>query len=139
MKAKLPESTPDYWWLKNPRPTVVFDFDGVINSYKSGWCGVDNMPDPPVPGIREAITHTRAAGYTVVVISTRCSTPQGLEAVKVWLDENRITVDDVRADKPPAVCYIDDRAICFDGDAGSLIEKIVNFRPWHSTEKEVAK
>ena len=43
-------------------PTVVFDFDGVIHSYTSGWKGVANIPDPPVPGIREALADLRAAG-----------------------------------------------------------------------------
>ena len=32
--------------------TVVFDFDGVVHSYTSGWQGEDTIPDPPVPGIK---------------------------------------------------------------------------------------
>ena len=51
------------------KPTVVFDFDGVIHSYTSGWKGTTEIPDPPVPGIREAIEHIRLAGYRVVVVS----------------------------------------------------------------------
>ena len=35
------------------KKTVVFDFDGVIHSYKSGWQGSATIiPDPPVPGIK---------------------------------------------------------------------------------------
>lgn len=37
------------------KQTVVFDFDGVIHSYTSGWKGATVIPDPPVPGIKEAI------------------------------------------------------------------------------------
>lgn len=46
------------WWVRSPsgprKPTVVFDFDGVIHSYTSGWKGATEIPDPPVPGVREA-------------------------------------------------------------------------------------
>ena len=57
--------------------TVVFDFDGVIHSYTSGWKGQSVIPDPPVPGIKEAIAEIRDAGYEVVVVSTRCASVQG--------------------------------------------------------------
>lgn len=129
------------WWVRSPsgprKPTVVFDFDGVIHSYTSGWKGATEIPDPPVPGIREAIQHIRLAGYRVVVVSTRCCGPEGMGAVRRYLRDNRITVDDVMMEKPPAVCYIDDRAICFDGHPETLLEKIVNFKPWnYSGERE---
>ena len=63
------------------KKTVVFDFDGVIHSYTSGWQGVSVIPDPPVPGIREAIDELRANYYEIVVVSTRTATPEGYEAV----------------------------------------------------------
>ena len=116
--------------------TVVFDFDGVIHSYKSGYKGKSVIPDPPVPGIRKAIEEIRASGYEVIVVSTRCCDPAGREAVFTWLAENRIMVDGVQSDKPPAICYIDDRAICFDGDASSLLEKIRRFKPWNKQNGE---
>lgn len=40
------------------KQTVVFDFDGVIHSYTSGWKGETIIPDPPVPGIKEAFGGT---------------------------------------------------------------------------------
>lgn len=111
--------------------TVVFDFDGVIHSYTSGWQGVDNIPDPPVPGIRDAICDLRDAGYRVVVVSTRCSDPNGELAIKLWMMQNGIFVDSVQAEKPPAICYVDDRAICFDGHPETLLQKIQEFKPWN--------
>lgn len=111
-------------------PTVVFDFDGVIHSYTSGWKGEATIPDPPVPGIKEAIDKIRAAGYRVVVVSTRCSSAKGMGAVRYYLRANKIDVDDVMMEKPPAIVYIDDRAICFDGDTSSLLEKVRTFKPW---------
>ena len=102
-------------WEMKYQPNVVLDFDGVIHSYVSGWQGVDVVPDPPVPLIGEEIKRIRAAGYRVVVVSTRCATPEGMGAVRRYLRENGIEVDDVAAEKPPAKVYVDDRALLFDG------------------------
>lgn len=115
----------------NYKPTVVFDLDGVIHSYVSGWQGVDVIPDPPVPLVQEEIERIREAGYKVVVVSTRCADPAGMDAVKNYLDTNGIIVDEVLAEKPPALVYIDDRAIRFDGDPRGLLEQIQSFKPWH--------
>lgn len=113
--------------------TVVFDFDGVIHSYTSGWQGEDAIPDPPVPGIREALKEIHDAGYEVVVVSTRCATIKGHRAIEAWLYDNglREYIDKVCKEKPPAVAYIDDRAICFDGHPETLLKKIQNFQPWY--------
>lgn len=113
------------------KQTVVFDFDGVIHSYTSGWVREDIIPDPPISGIKEAIDSMRAAGYEVVIVSTRCAHYEGMVAVHEWLRKYEIAVDDVCKEKPPAICYIDDRAICFDGHPETLLEKVWNFKPWN--------
>lgn len=110
---------------------VCFDFDGVIHSYKSGWKGDDIIPDPPVPGIRDAIQQLREEGYEVHVLSTRCASPDGLAAMAAWMNKYGIVVDYFDKVKPPALVYIDDRAICFDGNSGALVSKIRKFKPWH--------
>lgn len=115
----------------NDRQTVVFDFDGVIHSYKRGWLGAEVILDEPVDGIKEAISDIRKAGYEVAVVSTRCASKDGIIAVKEWLKKYGIIVDGVYAEKPPAIVYIDDRAICFDGNSKDLLEKITNFKPWY--------
>ena len=113
--------------------TVVFDFDGVIHSYTSGWQGEGNIPDPPVQGIREALKEIHDAGYEVVVVSERCATIGGYGAIEAWLYDNglREYIDKVYREKPPAIAYIDDRAICFDGHPETLLKKIQNFQPWY--------
>ena len=119
-------------YRKKPvRKTVIFDFDGVIHSYKSGWQGVTNIPDPPVEGVKEAIREIRHAGYYVVVVSTRCYQEGGIEAIEAYLDKYGIVVDEITDEKPPAIVQIDDRAICFDGCSKSLLEKINTFKPWN--------
>ena len=115
----------------NSKKTIVFDFDGVIHSYSSGWQGLTNIPDPPVPGIKEAIDDLREAGYEVIVVSTRCADLDGTMAVHEWLKKHSIEVDDIRKEKPPAICYIDDRAICFDGHPETLLSKVESFKPWN--------
>lgn len=109
---------------------VVFDFDGVINSYKSGWQGANIINDEPVTGIREEIEKIRNAGYKVVVVSSRCYQEGGLQAIKYYLAKNNIIVDEVTDEKPPAFVTIDDRAICFKGKAEGLLREINDFTPW---------
>lgn len=103
------------------KQTVVFDFDGVIHSYTSGWKGEDVIPDPPVHGIKE-----------VVVVSARCAKSNGMVDIIKWLDMYGIKVDKVLAEKPPAVVYIDDRAICFDGRPDKLLGQIQDIVPWYN-------
>lgn len=113
------------------KQTVVFDFDGVIHSYISGWHGAHVIQDPPVPGIKEAIDDIRASGYEVVVVSSRCVSNEGVDAIREYLREHDIHVDNVCKEKPPAIVYIDDRAICFDGKPESLLAQIAHFKPWN--------
>lgn len=115
------------------KKTVVFDFDGVIHSYTSGWRGATNIPDPPVPGIESALKAVHDAGYEIIVVSARCASHSGIVAIESWLDKNGLDqyVDKVCKEKPPAIVYIDDRAICFDGHPETLLDKIESFKPWN--------
>lgn len=115
------------------KKTVVFDFDGVIHSYTSGWQGAAVIPDPVVPGIKAAIDEL-SKEYEVVVVSSRCATDEGMNAIADYLEDNDIKVDRIMKEKPPAICYIDDRAICFDGHAETLVDKVKNFKVWNSTK-----
>ncbi len=109
--------------------TIVFDFDGVINSYKSGWEGAGVINDPPVVGIKELIADIRKNGDKVIIQSSRCDSEVGLNAIKDYLEVYNIEVDDITNQKPPAAIYVDDRAICFNGDCNNLRRQISKFRP----------
>ena len=112
------------------KPTVVFDFDGVIHRYDSKWSGVEVISDGPVEGIKEAIDEIRKE-YLVVIVSSRSATPEGSGAIEKWLCQYNIIVDAIMSEKPPAVVYIDDRAITFDGNPNGLLQKIKEFKPWN--------
>ncbi|MCE5285848.1 MAG: hypothetical protein LLG02_08380 [Pelosinus sp.] len=112
------------------KQTVILDFDGVIHSYSSRWQGTTLIPDPPVPGIKEAIQEIRE-WYRVVVVSSRCYQEGGIAAIKTWLEKYEIVVDEITDEKPPAVVIVDDRAITFDGHPEKLLKKIKAFKPWN--------
>lgn len=111
--------------------TVCFDFDGVIHKYSRGWTGYTDIYDEPVDGIYAVLSAVHVH-HEVVIQSTRAQTDAGSSAIWRWLAAHHLDqfVDRVTADKPPATVYVDDRAICFDGDAGSLYEKIISFKSW---------
>lgn len=113
--------------------TICFDFDGVIHSYKSGWQGAENIPDPPVDGIGEVLRELYYSDqYRIIIHSSRAETSEGKWAIWNWLIKYDldIYVSKVLNTKPPAMVYVDDRAICFDGNTKNLVERINGFRSW---------
>ena len=117
------------------KKTIVFDFDGVIHKYSKGWQD-GSIYDKPNENIKETIKKLRANNYEVVVVSTRCSTEEGIDAIRNWLFDNGIVVDKVCKEKPPALVYIDDRAICYDPNSSTLYEQIINFEPYQKSLKK---
>jgi hypothetical protein len=109
------------------RRTVCLDFDGVVHSYRSGWRGAPVIPDPPIHGTAEAIARLRQQ-YRVVIYSARCRSAEGRRAIEAWLRKHQIEVDEVCDHKPPALVYVDDRAIPFRGDWNQVIADIRQFR-----------
>lgn len=117
------------------KKTVVFDFDGVIHKYSKGWQD-GSIYDVPNEGIKETIEKLRQNNYEVVIVSTRCSTEEGRQAIMNYLFNYGIVVDKVCKEKPPAIVYIDDRAICYDPKMTTLYECITNFKTNQQIEKE---
>ncbi|MEL7496590.1 MAG: hypothetical protein AAFN77_03210 [Planctomycetota bacterium] len=107
--------------------TICLDFDGVIHSYQHGWQGEDVINDPPVHKVDMAIKELRK-DYRVVVFSARCRTDKGVAAIEAWLNKHNIEVDEVCRNKPPALVYVDDRAVRFSGDWQQTIADIHSFK-----------
>lgn len=118
------------------KQTVIIDFDGVLHSYKSGWQGADNIPDPPTDGAKEAVAKLRE-NYKVVVVSSRCHQDGGLSAVISWLDKHQIEVDLVTNDKPPHIVVVDDRAFRFNGNWQEVLDGIPEASiPWNKKDSQ---
>lgn len=108
------------------RKTLAIDFDGVIHAYTSGF-GDGELYDPPVEDALYALSKLER-DYTIVIYTTRVSDDHsakfhgktGEEAIREWLDfwckQYNITLAFryvITATKPPAIAYIDDRAVRF--------------------------
>ena len=128
---------------KTKQGAVCLDFDGVINSYKSGFVAIDDIPDPPVEGSFEAIEMYWRDGLKIYIFSTRNSFDEGRRAIENWLLDwglRRDILDDIEivAEKPIAKMYIDDRGYHFTGDFPSS-EDIEKFVPWHGGKSSSQK
>lgn len=104
----------------NHTPTIALDFDGVINTY-SGWEGEDELYEPR-PGIEHFLKRLKQMDFEIAVYSTR-----GTDSIAEWMHEHELLglVDEVtEGEKPPAVAYIDDRAVRFCGSFDSVIHRL---------------
>ena len=124
---------------------LLVDFDGVIHSYKSGWKGYDQIPDPVVPGAIDWLLQV-SVHYDVAIYSSRSKDPEGLRAMKLALGRwaREAGMPDLVAlqflaqlnfptEKPPAYLTIDDRCICFRGIFPTVAE-LECFRPWYQSQ-----
>lgn len=111
------------------RRVVCVDFDLTL----VGWGDLDVIPEP-LPGAVEAVRSLQAAGYEVVIFTSRLSPTwwaahvgtgetrdiedfgwrQG-DIVRQSLDAMGLPGLRVTAEKIPALAYIDDRAVTFRG------------------------
>jgi hypothetical protein len=99
---------------------VCVDFDGVLNNY-SGWKGETELYTPRT-GVKEFMGNLRK-DYRVVVFTTRDN-----EKVREWLEKYDILYDDITSTKQGAVCYIDDRALKFNGDFNETLIELSDFK-----------
>ena len=119
--------------MKNFSKRLAFDFDGVINSYISGWTGIDHLVDPPISGIKELFESLKIKGYEIYIFSSRCTEEKGIIAITEYLIKYNIPFDAVIEGKPDK-CWliIDDRCICFKGKPHikTLLQEIEDFKPY---------
>lgn len=113
--------------------TIALDFDGVLSDY-TGWKGHQAPFDPPVDGAIAAIRDYQDAGYRVCIYTTRADSSAQIARLELWLkthglERKRINELNITDRKPPAIIYLDDRAMLFTGTFPS-VEQIKEFKTW---------
>ncbi len=104
---------------------VLVDFDQTLRE----WGGLFEFK-PPYPGASEFLHELKAAGYTLILFTSRLSSvwhasegrniAEGILAQVTFLQEYcqryDLPFDSVTAEKVPAIAMIDDKAVEFRGD-----------------------
>jgi len=121
-------------WVGKTKKVLAVDLDGTLLKY-SGWKGETEFGEP-IPGVKEVLQQVRDAGWAIVIWTIR-NQPEALSA---HLNKHNIPFDYINQNPygPPrtgpkifADVYLDDRAICFQGETTGLVERILNFKPWY--------
>lgn len=110
--------------------TILIDFDGVVNSYRSGYHD-KRLPDDPFPNAFEALSEYLKY-FEVYIFSTRCTTEYNIKMIIDWFNEKGFTETDklkFTSQKQPSILLIDDRCLQFKG-VFPTVEEINNFKPW---------
>ena len=103
------------------KKTICVGFDGILNEYNGYEEG--NLGEP-LTGSKEFIKELRKK-YKVVILTSR---PK--EQVIDWLNNNGFPSMEVTNRKIPAVAYIDDRAIRFNGNYKQTIHEAINLKSY---------
>lgn len=105
---------------KIPFKRISIDFDRVIHKYSKGFLD-GKIYDEPVKGAVEAIRRLQEAGFEVVILTAKSNIKERNSDIRQWLKQNGINKVKVSHTKFPAIAYIDDRAIRFEGNWRSIL------------------
>jgi hypothetical protein len=106
--------------IKDESQVIAIDFDGVIHSFELGFHD-GTIYGTPIPGSIEAIKKI-SKKYKIVIYTAKAKKDRplingktGIELVWEWLKKYDIDqyIQEITAEKPRAICYIDDKAIRF--------------------------
>jgi hypothetical protein len=124
------------------KPTIICEFDGVINPYSRGWQGGELYEDHVTDGFWSWLDSV-SEEFTVVIHTARFTKPGSMAEVLAWLKEcyrrdhgaeARLPYIKFSATKPPSLLTIDARCLRFDGDWSDSrlsVDGIKQFKPWN--------
>ena len=109
---------------------IGIDFDGVVHKNSKGFYD-GSIYDDPVDGIEELLIALNKK-YKLILFSAKARKDRmlingktGIELIDEWLIKNNLRhyFVEITAEKPRAVCYIDDKAVRFTS-AETCIEEL---------------
>ncbi len=109
---------------------IGVDFDGVVHKNSKGFFD-GTVYDDPVDGV-EILLERLSKRYTLVLFSAKARSDRmlingktGIELIEEWLIEKKLIhyFSEITAEKPRAVCYIDDKGVYFK-DVQSCITEL---------------
>lgn len=106
------------------KENLAIDFDSTLAQYPK-FVGVSNIPYPPEEGAKEAVDKLKKY-FLIIVFSVRAREEAGRKAIAEWMKKHEIHYDDITAEKPEAVLYVDDRGLQFKNWKQAL-KDIANF------------
>lgn len=107
------------------KKTILIDLDGVLNDY--GNKKFDENFIPTIKAGAKEFLDKLSQNSELYLFTSR-----NLILATKWLIQNNIDkyFKDVTNTKIPSYLYIDDRAICFNGDYKKALEDIENFKTY---------
>lgn len=101
---------------------ICLDLDGTICETRRPEQSYDDVA--PLPGAIEKIQSIKAAGHTIIISTARgmgaynnnigAINFNNIPVIAKWLEKHQIPCDEIW-NKPLADCYLDDKAIKFEG------------------------
>ena len=119
--------------IKDESQVIAIDFDGVIHSFELGFHD-GTIYGTPISGSIESIKKI-SKKYKIVIYTAKAKKDRplingktGIELVWEWLKKYNINsyISEVTAEKPRAICYIDDKAIRFI-DWNQTMKELLDF------------
>lgn len=104
---------------------ILIDLDGVLNQY-----GNDNFDENYIPDLKlgaKEFIKSLSIDFELYLFTSR-----NLLLASKWLINNDLDkyFNDVTNIKIPSFLYIDDRAICFNGNFNQTLEEIDRFKTY---------
>lgn len=110
---------------------IAVDFDKTIADYDN-WEDMNRVGEP----LPDAIKFLRALSKIddVCILSARANTPEGVKAIKEWVDKYGLSdiISRISNEKLGDIeILIDDRAIHFDGDFRAVLKEVIRRKSRH--------